>query len=174
MQMSLNPIYKIVVVLFLTWSLVGCQCMYDLKNCRSDRDQLETRLSQCQAALGQCQATGPSVCPVAGLLHYLANYKTERLAAGDALTIEQCNLSAAEFEVLQRFDTPDGTQTSHFLELRDWDGDGIGDGLMLMTNPLSGNVQSGQVTMELDGVPASYDVRQSCMELADALDLCGH
>ena len=173
--MSSNPRFWIAIVLFLTCSLVGCdpRCPSNLSSCRSNQDQLATDLSQCQTSLGQCQATGPSVCSVAGLLHYLDNYKVERLAAGDALTIEQCSLSGPELEVLQRFDTPAGTETSHFLELRDWDGDGIGDGLMLMTNPLSGNVQSGQVTMELDGVPASYAVRQSCLDLANALNLCG-
>ena len=147
--------------------------MYDLRNCRSERDQLATQLAQCQAALGQCQAAGPSFCSVAGMLHYLANYKIERLAAGDVLMLEQCSLSASELEVLQSFETSDGIVTSYFLELRDWDGDGIGDGIMLMTNPLSGNVKSGQVIMELNGVPASYDVRQSCMDLANALNLCG-
>ncbi len=173
--MSSSRVFRIALVLCLSYPLISCdpRCPSNLSACRADRDQLETDLSQAQAALGQCQATGPSVCSVAGLLHYLDNYKVERLAAGDALTIEQCSLSGPELEVLQRFDTQAGTETSHFLELRDWDGDGIGDGMMLMTNPLSGNVQSGQVTMELDGVPASYAVRQSCLDLANALNLCG-
>ena len=173
--MSPNRLFRFALVLCLTYPLISCdpQCPSRLSTCRTARDQLETDLSQCQTSLGQCQATGPSVCSVAGLLHYLDNYKVERLAAGAALTIEQCSLSSRELEVLQRLDAPDGTQTSHFLELRDWDGDGIGDGLLLMTNPLSGNVQSGQVTMELNGVPASYAVRQSCLDLANALNLCG-
>ncbi len=171
--MSSNSKYKLIIILFLTCFYFGCQCPSDLRTCRTDRDQLAIQLSQCQAALGQCQANGPSVASVAGILHYMANYKIERLAAGDVIHIEQCTLSANEFELLQSFETADGTQTSHFLELRDWDGDGIGDGIFLMTNPKSGNVQSGQVTMELDGVPASYDVRQSCRDLAIALNLCG-
>lgn len=174
--MSFNSRIWIAIALALSFLLAGCdrECRRDLNGCLESEAQLETDLSQCQSALGQCQDTGPSVCSVAGLLHYLDNYKVERLAAGDTLSIEECNLYSSELEILQRFDTSDGVQTSHFLELRDHDGDGIGDGTMLMHNPLSGNVQSGQVTMELDGLPASLAVRQSCLDLALALDLCGN
>lgn len=172
--MSSNPRFRIALVLFLTCSLVGCQCPSNLRSCRSNRDQLAADLSQCQTLLDQCQATGPSVCSVAGLLYYLYNYKVERLAAGDELTMEECNVSGSEFEVVQRFGTTGGTLTFHFLQVSDYDGDGIGSALMLMTNPKSGTVQSGQVLMELNGVPASLDVRQSCINLANALNLCGN
>jgi hypothetical protein len=112
----------------------------------------------------------------------LLNFKSERIGKGDSLTIAECNLfggSFPEFELLQRFDTPAGVENSHFLQVSESTGDGLGDSgsalYLFRDSPFTD--QQIQYTYGLEGIRADFRADfatlQTCAALASSLGLCG-
>jgi hypothetical protein len=111
---------------------------------------------------------------VEGLLQALGHIRYERTAAGELVTIEECNLLSFEIEVLQAYESADGADSAWmFLELSDGDGDGFADhGIFTQSETIDG-VTSGAFILDLADTRADLEARQACAALAVALDICG-
>ncbi len=142
-------------------------CQGSLSACQADR-------TGCYADLSACQAELDSTCPLQGVLQMLANFRDDRLAQGDTLTIAHCGLSANELEVLVRLDTAEGEENSHFLELREWDDDDISDPgsalYLFRDSPVT--TQQIQFSYGLGGLPAGWSAMLACHSAATSLGLC--
>lgn len=149
-----------------------------LTSCNSSLGTCTSQRNACQSDLSKCQKDLASTCPLDGMLRMLVNFKTERLGLGDSLTIADCNLfggSFPELEILQRFDTPAGVENSHFLQVNESTGDGLGDSgsalYLFRSSPFTS--QQIQYSYGLQGIKADFATLQTCAALASSLGLCG-